>query len=239
MTLSETWFVEGSIDFELQKYRLLAYLQEVEACFNGKKLYPQLSDLIFHYNNLIAFRQNKLFLQEQFPRRMDAVNLRRAEIIYEKLLADDALMEELQDITAYAEGKMKRTIDTGAALYEQIEGAMEVGPVGINPPYRGEGFLLLHWGKATEIRAYNYTVTLFEHGQDRYKGLRMQYLRSWPLNIYNTPQHIKQELIRASTALHNPAVYEVRTPLTLPFSETLLPIARRMFVKYLAAQEAA
>ena len=28
MTLSETWFVEGTIDFELQKYRLLAYLAQ-------------------------------------------------------------------------------------------------------------------------------------------------------------------------------------------------------------------
>jgi len=164
MTLSETWFVEGSIDFELQKYRLLAYLQEVEGCFNCSRLYPQLSDLIFHYNNLIAFRKNKQFLQEQFPRRMDAVSLQRAEIIYEQLLADDSLMEELHDITSYAQGRMKHTIDAGASLYEQIEGAMEVSPVGINPPYHGEGYLLLRWGADEETRAYNYTVTLFEHG---------------------------------------------------------------------------
>jgi hypothetical protein len=234
MTLSETWFVEGSIDFELQKYRLLAYLQEVEACFSSSRLYPQLSDLIFHYNNLLAFRKNKQFLQEQFPRRMDAVSLQRAEIIYEQLLADDALMEELHDITAYAEGRMKHTIDAGASLYEQVEGAMEVTPVGINPPYHGEGYLLLRWGASSETRAYNYTVTLFEHGNDRYKGLRMQYLRSWPHSMVYTPQHIKQEIIRTHTALHNPAVYVVHTDLSLPLTETILPVARRMFVKYLA-----
>ena len=28
-TLSETWFAEGYIDFELKKYTLLAYLQEI------------------------------------------------------------------------------------------------------------------------------------------------------------------------------------------------------------------
>ncbi len=43
--LSETWFAEGFIDFELKKYTLLAYLQQVSACFNESKLYPQLSDL--------------------------------------------------------------------------------------------------------------------------------------------------------------------------------------------------
>ena len=39
-TLSETWFADGYIDFELKKYVLLAYLQEVSKCFNENKLYP-------------------------------------------------------------------------------------------------------------------------------------------------------------------------------------------------------
>ena len=50
-TLSETWFADGYIDFELKKYTLLAYLQEVNKYFNEHKLYPQLADVIFHYNN--------------------------------------------------------------------------------------------------------------------------------------------------------------------------------------------
>jgi len=33
-TLSETWFAEGYIDFELKKYTLLAYLQEVNKNFD-------------------------------------------------------------------------------------------------------------------------------------------------------------------------------------------------------------
>ena len=63
-TLSQTWFADGYIDFELKKYTLLAYLQEINKCFCAKKLYPQLADLIFHYNNLVAFRENKRYLQE-------------------------------------------------------------------------------------------------------------------------------------------------------------------------------
>ena len=45
-SLSETWFAEGYIDFELKKYTLLAYLQEVNKYFDANKLYPQLADLI-------------------------------------------------------------------------------------------------------------------------------------------------------------------------------------------------
>jgi hypothetical protein len=35
-TLSETWFADGYIDFELKKYTLLAYLQEINRSANGK-----------------------------------------------------------------------------------------------------------------------------------------------------------------------------------------------------------
>ena len=66
--LSETWFAEGYIDFELKKYTLLAYLQQVNKYFNENKLYPQLADVIFHYNNLVAFKENKKFLQNIFQR---------------------------------------------------------------------------------------------------------------------------------------------------------------------------
>ena len=38
-SLSETWFAEGYIDFELKKYTLLAYLQHVNSYFNQNKLY--------------------------------------------------------------------------------------------------------------------------------------------------------------------------------------------------------
>src|SRR5215210_4770791 len=108
--LSETWFADGFIDFELKKYTLLAYLQEIDKYFNENKLYPQLSDIIFHYNNLIAFRENKRFLQEHFPKKFTGVQLERLEVLYEQMIGDDELMQELEEIINFASGKMKTTI---------------------------------------------------------------------------------------------------------------------------------
>lgn len=48
-TLSETWFAEGYIDFELKKYTLFAYLEDINNGFSENKLYPQPADIIFHY----------------------------------------------------------------------------------------------------------------------------------------------------------------------------------------------
>lgn len=234
MTLSETWFMEGYIDFELQKYRLLAYLQEVNSYFNETKLYPKLSDTIFHYNNLIAFRDNKKFLQDQFPRRLDQINLSKLEAMYEQMLADDEVMQELESITAFALEQMKGTIDNGAEIYEFVEKQTRIEPIGILPLYKNEGYMLLRYGNYSEIRAYVYNITLFEHKDANYKGIRLDYVDSWPKTITNTYGNIKKEIIRTIRTLPNPAVFSVETELSVPLHETFLPIAKRMLVRHLS-----
>src|SRR4051794_32255025 len=109
-SLSETWFADGFIDFELKKYTLLAYLQEVNKYFTENKLYPQLAEIIFHYNNIVAFRENKKFLQEHFPKKLTGLQLQKLQLLYEQLIEDDDLMSELEEIIHYATAKMQTTI---------------------------------------------------------------------------------------------------------------------------------
>ena len=101
-SLSETWFADGYIDFELKKYTLLAYLQEVNQYFDERKLYPQLSDIIFHYNNLVTFRENKKFLQEQFPKKLTGIQRQQLQFLYEQMMEDDDVMSQLEEIIHYA-----------------------------------------------------------------------------------------------------------------------------------------
>ena len=109
-TLSETWFADGYIDFELKKYTLLAYLQEVNKYFGENKLYPQLGDVIFHYNNLVAFRENKKYLQEQFPKKLTMIQMEKLQMLYEQMIDDDELMQELEEIINFSAGIIKSTI---------------------------------------------------------------------------------------------------------------------------------
>jgi hypothetical protein len=233
MKLSETWFMEGHIDFELQKYRLLAYLQEVNKYFNEAKLYPQLADVIFHYNNLVAFRSNKKLLQDQFPQQLNKVDMRNLELMYEKMLADDEIMQELESITNYAVNEMKGIIDNGTEIYEFVEKQLTIEPVGIIPLYKNEGYMLLRYGSRSEIRAYSYSITLFEHQAARYKGIKLNYVDSYTKSLANTYENIKRDIIRQIRTLPNPAVYCIESPMQVPFDETLLPIAKRMLVRYI------
>ena len=234
MTLSETWFIDGYIDFELQKYRLLAYLKEVNKYFHETKLYPQLSDMIFHYKNLVAFKENKQFLQNSFPKELTKVDMQKLELTYEQMLADDELMQELEQIIDYARPQLKRTIDAGAEIHEMVEQQLTIAPVGILPLYKNEGYVLLQYGEYSEIRAYAYNITLFEEKDAKYRGIRMQFIDSYKKSIVTTFDNIKLDIIRSIRTLPTPAVYSIFSPFTVPLNETLLPIAKRVLVRQLA-----
>ncbi len=237
-TLSETWFADGYIDFELKKYTLLAYLQEIGKHFNENKLYPQLSDVIFHYNNLVAFRENKKFLQEQFPKQLTGVQLEKLQVLFEQMIQDDELMQELEEIINYSVARMKRTISSGTEIYEFVEDKLNIYPVGLLPLDINEGYFFLNEGGGREIRIYQYRLSIFEKHDEKYRSIKTEYIGDWERNMVNTYELIKMELIRRRKQLPNPAVYSIETELCFPLDETLLPVAKRSLVRYISTNAA-
>src|SRR5688572_727253 len=233
--LSETWFAEGYIDFELKKYTLLAYLQEISKHFNQNKLYPQLGDIIFHYNNIVAFRENKKYLQEHFPKKLTGIQMEKLQLLYEQLIDDDELMQELEDIIHYSAGIIKSTIHNGTEIYEFVEEKINITPVGILPLDTQEGYFFLSSGKAYLTHVYHYRLSIFEKHDEKYRSIRTVFLDHRLRSIASTYEHIKSELIRHRRDLPNPAVYSIETDLTFPVDETLLPIAKRSLVKFITA----
>ncbi len=233
--LSETWFAEGYIDFELKKYTLLAYLQEINTGFRENKLYPQLADIIFHYNNMLSFRDNKKLLQDQFPKRLTGIQLEKLTLLYEQVIEDDELMKELGDIINYATVKMQKTISDGAEIYEFVEEKIIIMPVGIVPLDNTEGYFFLINGNQKDTLVYQYRLTIFEKHDEKYRGIKTDFIDSWYRSITSTYEHIKLDLIRKKSGLPNPAVYAIETSLRFPVEETLLPVAKRYLVKFISA----
>jgi len=237
-TLSDTWFADGYIDFELKKYTLLAYLQEIHQQFNENKLYPQLADMIFHYTNLVAFRENKKYLQEQFPKRLTGIQIEKLQVLYEQLIEDDGLMKELEDIINFATQKMKNAISDGTEIYEFVEDKLIIFPVGLVPLDNKEGYFFLSEGNYNDTRVYQYRLSFFEKHDEKYRSIRTEYINTWRRSLTNTYENIKSELIRIKTDLPNPAVFSIETELKFPVEETLLPIAKRTLVRYISGNAA-
>lgn len=235
-TLSETWFVEGNIDFESKKYTLLAYLRRIDQAFNNNQLYPQLSDLIFHYNNLQKFRKNKALLQSQFPKKLTNVQLENLRLIYEEMIGDSELIMQIEDIVHYAMQTMKGTVSAGADFYDFVENSLAITPVGILPLHIDEGFFFLCDGQSNTIRVYDYQLSLISRPNDQYRALRSHFVDEWARNFINTYESIKLELLKGWKSFTMPAVYCIETDLKYPVEATLLPVAKRSLVRHLAAE---
>jgi hypothetical protein len=233
--LSENWLTQDLIDFEYKKYILLAYLQRVSESFEETKLYPALSELVSHYRNVIALRNKKAQLYNQFPGRVSQADFKNFKLIYEKLCEDDKLMHELQTIIEFSIPRFKIMLDEGKKIYDFIESQINIFPVGIVPIRFDEGYLFLKSGKDASTRVYEYQITIYDQPDDKYRAIAMHYITSYEKTICNTYEKIKQDLLMYNRNFPNPATYVIETELVLPIEDTLLPLAKRSLVKYITA----
>ncbi|TAF72275.1 MAG: hypothetical protein EAZ53_16700 [Bacteroidetes bacterium] len=233
-TLHHNWLTEGLIDFEYKKYILLSYLQDVKNYFDEHKIYPTLSDLVFHYQNIVSLKEGKKTLQNAFPERVSAIDFEHTKISFQTLVKDDALMEELEEIMDYSLVEIKNHLAEGKNLYELFESKMEISPVGISPLYPDCGYLLISQTQSKEVRIFEYNITIFENANEKYRGVNTSFIESQRKGISNTLENIKIDLIRKYKHLPNPATYVVHANIACPFQESLLPIAKRLLVKYVS-----
>jgi hypothetical protein len=232
-SLGLNWFIEGRLDFEHKKYLLLDYLQEINRHFDKSRLYPNLADLIYHYNNLLAFKQNKTVLQQAFPQRLSKADIEAVKLTYRKIVEDDNSMLEIERIIAYALTKMDPALQTGKEIYDFVESRLNIDPIGLVPLMPYHGYFSLRNGSDRTNWVYEYQLTIFENKDDKYRGINIQLVETYEQSIGNTPESVKLSLISKRKHLPNPAVYYVQSDINFPLEQTLLPVAKRSLVKYI------
>lgn len=232
--LEQNWFFTDLIDFEYKQYILLAYLKDVYDNFSENKLYPQLSDLFDHYKNLQGFVDGKSKINEGFKGNMTGIDLENFRLIYEKTLNDNDLMSEIESIVQYSMPVMAECLEQGREIYDALEKLMILEPVGIIPIRKDEGYLFVQNGTSTHTAVLSYQQSIFTSNTDRYRALRMTFIDTYYSGIANTLENIKIQLVRTFPQLPNPATYLFATKRVIPFSETLLPMAKRSLMRKLA-----
>jgi hypothetical protein len=232
--LKDNWLTDGLIDFEYKKYQLLAYFKHVKDSFKRVELYPFLSELVFHYRNLILLKENKSLISESFPKELSPESLRNMEVNYRKMIADDAVMQEIESIISYALPQFKDSLDEGSFIYEYVESKCEITPVGLTSLYGNEGYLFVTQPPEKETNIYRYQVTIFQQSIESYRGINMEFLQTAQRSLSNTYENLKLRLIKQYTELPNPSVYLVLSKVKVPFTQTLMPVAKRLLVKQIS-----
>jgi hypothetical protein len=232
--LPNDWLTQGLIDFEYKKYVLLAYLQNVKKSFNQVQLYPFLGDLVFHYRNLIAVKENQKLIRESFPKEISVEDFQKLELTYRKLIEDDSVMAELESIIEFAIPQIKDSLNEGSVIYEYVESNCEISPVGVTPLYANEGYLFVTQPPEKETNVYRYQVSIFNDSQEQLRSLNTQFVDRVEKSLLNTYERIKLDLIRRYQDLPNPATYLILSRMKFPLTETLMPVAKRLFVKHIS-----
>jgi hypothetical protein len=229
--LNKNWITENQIDFEYKKYILLAYLQHVSENFTEYRLYPYLSDLVEHYRNLKTIKDNKQHLYNLFPGRVKSADFEQFKLIYERIVEDDTLMQEIESILEFSIPQMENYLKEGKKIYDFVEESLKVYPIGVIPLNSESGYLFLKDGTAPETKVYEFHISIFENPTEKYRGIHLVYVKTYEKNLMNTFEAIKGDLIRFNKSLPNPATYVIETEMNIPFEETFLPLAKRTLVK--------
>lgn len=232
-SLRPNWFFEDLPDFEYKKYILLAYLKDVHAQFTETKLYPALSDLVFHYRNLTSFMEQKQALYNAFPERLTEIDMQRFHLAFSKVMSNDELMNHLEEVLSYSIPELKKQLDEGKEIYDFIEKEIQINPVGILPLYRNEGYMLVRDGDLPEIKVFEFAVQFFTHEEEQFRSVQTQYLTSYRRSVVNTAENIKIDMIRHRKKLPNPATFSVESTYEFPLEETVIPVAKRMLMKFI------
>lgn len=232
--LKDNWLTDGLIDFEYKKYHLLAYFKNVKESFNRLELYPFLSDLVFHYRNLILIRENKTLIQESFPKELSTESLKNMELNYRRIVEDDQVMLEIESIMEYALPYFKNSLEEGSFIYEYVESKCEISPIGLTSLYLDEGYLFVTQPPEKETNIYRYQATIFNQSTEPFRGIHTDFLLTASRSISNTYENLKLDLIKQYAELPNPSVYLVLSRVWFPYLQTLMPVAKRLLVKQIS-----
>jgi len=232
--LKKEWLTDGLIDFEYKKYILLAYLKKAKESFERVELYPLLTDLVFHYRNLLTLKENKTLIYDSFPKELSLESFQKLEISYRKIIEDDSVMQEIESIVEFALPQFKSSLDEGSFIYDYVESQCELSPVGLTPLYTNEGYLFISQPPQKDTDVYRYQLSIFDNVNESMRGLNTQFVKTTARSFSNSYENIKLQLLKEFSELPNPSVYLLTSKLKFPYEQTLMPIAKRLLIKHIS-----
>jgi len=235
-SLSKDWITEGLIDVEYKTYLLLAYLSEVKKEFNERKIYPGFSDLFKHYQNILSVKTGREQMKSQFPKALNSADWESMKLEYVEKVSDNDFFQVMDEIIEYSIPMMKNHLEEGKELVELVEKNLSISEIGISSIQNDHGYFFLFAPPKKEAEVYQYTLAKVQLPDGFYRALHVSHLSNIRLSYTNTFEAIKTDLIRSSTATTLPATYLIESDVYMPWEESLLPVAKRRLVEFLAKE---
>lgn len=222
-----------AMDEELEEYRLLAYLQRVEAQYREHKLYPWLDELKLRIGQLRQVHDRAIELETHMPGEVIGLDLSRGGLL-RKPMADQPFWTLVLRSLERTLPPLLTAMERGRELRDELHARIRFEPVGVVPLGAREGWLLLR--QRNEALAYSYSLPIVQEIQppDIHRHVRTHYFATWTVGLSCTYEHIKAELVRHGP-LPNPATFVFEADISLPRIETFLPLVKRIAYELVSA----
>ena len=230
------WF-PVPMDEESDMYRLLAYVQRIDAHYRERKLYPYLDELRGRLDQLKELRRRREELSASMPRDITGVDLRKGELV-RAALREDELLRAIDVMIAQSLPELSGALERGVDLRAQLAASIRFEPVGLLPLYTREGYLLIHHGREARAYAYALTIPMFGREASARRALRTRYVADYTIGITCTYEHVKADLVRSHAHMPNPAVFAFCSDMSLPAIETFVPLAKQLVYEVVGPRSA-
>jgi len=207
-------------DLEKSKYALLNKLKFCEKELNESRLYPTYQMLINVYQQLVDILEShsRIFNREYTDSLSEEDEAEKQKLV-------NSGLEQSFELMHWAFGYINKTLETGKAIYDFVDGSINIESIGIKSDYNKEGYFVIPDNRERLLRIIKYQKNL-------YKILKTREVGNFQLKIIIVPNETIKNQIIADDIL-NQIVYYLETELSFPFRETILPIAKRKFLNYL------
>lgn len=216
------WLSSKWVDFEYKKFTLLAYLQHVNKKYSESKVYPYLHLLKRQLDDLLLMRRSFESLDPGLIQQLLYGDDFRPHVHSEEI-------EIIRSVVDFAMPRLRGAIGEGLEIEDLVLNSVVFEPVGVIPVEKREGYLIFNTVKRNRI--YRYELRRIEPGCDdeiHSARLKTWFIESQACSPFSAYTDIKYNMIKRDPSLPNPATYAVSSSLTLPYTETLVPIGRKL-----------
>jgi hypothetical protein len=233
--LERNWLTNGLIDLEYKKYTLLSYLTHVQKQFEDVKLYPFYQDIREHLVDLNEYKLSKVKINSIFPKEFEGIDLDNFKIKYKKTIKDSDLIEEIDAIVEFGLNSFTEKLSLGKTLLDYVVEQILIEPIGISPIDKTEGYLFICSKNLNEVEIYKYFRSPVKSIKNDIEEIRTSFITTMRVSLSNTLEQIKKDLLKIYRDLPNPATFLVASKVDVPHQETLIPVAKKLLVKQIAA----
>ena len=223
-------------DMEKRQYAILGALQQRREEFGHSRLFPSLSDLLELSLALQQLVDNKNELNDKLPRRLKDVDWDKKELVFELNYNDSPDLERMFELSAWALPFINQTLEEGRALYDFVEENIELEGVGIMPIYTGAGYFFVPEHRAHMLHILRYELSMLHGEGHHFQAMKTRELHAMQESaVHVDPQQLKLSLVDEHKELPNPATFVIETELDFPYTETMLPVAKRKLLNQLVS----